>query len=97
MSRTFGELPRGFQRPSLFALFTPGARRVSRCLPEKQKRASHVGNFIAAIVSEVDVEVPVGDPPHGLAEESPNGGPRCARHKAKRRTLPRTPPRMSVT
>jgi hypothetical protein len=74
MSRTFDELPPGFQRPSLFALFTPGARRVSRCLPEKQKRASHVGNFIASIVSEVDVQVPIGDPPHGLAEEAQPAG-----------------------
>src|SRR5262249_24373652 len=66
----FDQLPPRLQRSSLLTLLAARSRRICRCLPEEDKRASHVCYFIAAGVLNVDIKIAIGDTTHGSAEET---------------------------
>ena len=70
LGRAFDKLPAGFQRAGLFALFMSGAGRVRGRLAEEQKCTTHICDFVAAVVLNVDIQIAISDAAHGIAEEA---------------------------
>ncbi len=66
----FDELSSRFKRARLLTLFAAGARRVRRRLAEEHERTAHIRDFVTAVILNVDIEVAIGDAPHGVAEET---------------------------
>ncbi len=60
--------------PRLLDLFLTGGSRVRRRLAEKLQRSRHIGDLVAAVVLDMNIQIAIGDAAHGVAEQPEAAG-----------------------